>query len=255
MKKLFLISAILIIIILLTTILSKDPQTKETMQIQDQEEVKVTPIEHATMLLEWKDNVIYTDPVDASLFQEKPKATIVLVTDIHGDHLNTESLMQLVGDASLIVPQAVKDKLPEELSSKAKVLNNGESIEEKGIKIEAIPMYNIPESDSAPHTKGRGNGYVLEKNGYRVYVAGDTSGIPEMKSLRDIDLAFVPMNLPYTMDIEEASSAVLAFRPKVVYPYHYRGKDGLSDVKKFKQIVESADAEIKVVLANWYPEK
>ena len=114
-------------------------------------------------------------------------------------------------------------------------------------------MYNLPESAQAFHTKGRGNGYVLERDGKRVYISGDTSGIPEMRNLKDIDLAFVCMNLPYTMSVEEAAEAVLAFAPKKVVPYHYRGPDGLSDTTKFRELVNAANPNIEVDLMNFYP--
>jgi len=116
-------------------------------------------------------------------------------------------------------------------------------------------MYNLPESPTAMHTKGRGNGYVLGIGGKNIYLSGDTQGIPEMRSLKDIDVAFVCMNLPYTMDIKEAADAVLAFKPKIVYPYHYRGQGGLSDVNGFKSLVDAGNQKIEVRLRNWYPGK
>ena len=113
-------------------------------------------------------------------------------------------------------------------------------------------MYNLPESSSSMHTKGRGNGYVVEAGNKVIYISGDTEDIPEMRDLKNIDIAFVCMNLPYTMDINQAASAVLDFKPKIVYPYHYRGKDGLSDVNEFKKMVNSANRMIGVRLLKWY---
>ena len=113
-------------------------------------------------------------------------------------------------------------------------------------------MYNLPESPSSMHTKGRGNGYLIEAGNKRIYISGDTEDIPEMRNLKNIDVAFVCMNLPYTMDIKQAAGAVLAFKPKIVYPYHYRGKDGLSDVQEFKRMVISANKMIDVRLLKWY---
>lgn len=133
-------------------------------------------------------------------------------------------------------------------------MNNGEEATKNGLKITAIPMYNITEGRLDKHVKGRGNGYVLEKDGYRVYISGDTEGIPEMRNLENIDKAFVCMNLPYTMDVEQAADAVVEFAPKEVIPYHYRGTNGLSDVEKFKTIVNETNPEIKVTLMEWYPE-
>jgi L-ascorbate metabolism protein UlaG (beta-lactamase superfamily) len=103
------------------------------------------------------------------------------------------------------------------------------------------------------HTKGRGNGYILNIGGKNIYISGDTQAIPEMRSLKNIDVAFVCMNLPYTMDVKEAANGVLAFKPKIVYPYHYRGKGGLSDVNEFKSLVNAGDPAIEVRLRNWYP--
>jgi L-ascorbate metabolism protein UlaG (beta-lactamase superfamily) len=133
------------------------------------------------------------------------------------------------------------------------VLSNGSTTKQLGISISAIPMYNLPESPTAMHTKGRGNGYILHIGGKNIYISGDTQAIPEMRSLKNIDVAFVCMNLPYTMDVKEAASGVLAFKPKVVYPYHYRGKGGLSDVNEFKRLVNAGNPAIEVRLRNWYP--
>ncbi len=218
--------------------------------------VEIIPIEHATAVLKWGDIVIYTDPTgEAEAFAGQPPANIVLVTDIQGDHFSTSTLAAVVGPSTtLAVPEVVKAQLPEPLASRARVLANGETIAEQGLSVFAMPMYNIPGKENADfHTKGRGNGYVIEKDGFRVYIAGDTAGIPEMRALTDIDIALVPMNLPYTMSVEEAADAVLAFKPREVYPYHYRGPDGLADVGKFKQLVNAGDPSIVVVLANWYP--
>lgn len=217
--------------------------------------VTVVPIEHATGLIRWDDTVIYFDPTGgAEAFAGQPAADIILVTDIHGDHMSTSTLAAVRGDATLVVPQAVQDLLPDELKAKAAILANGETTVQEGITISATPMYNLPDADNADrHTKGRGNGYLLEKDGYRVLIAGDTAGTPELRAMRDIDVALVPMNLPYTMSVEEAADAVLEFKPRTVYPYHYRTPDGLSDVDRFKQLVNAADPSIDVVLAAWYP--
>jgi L-ascorbate metabolism protein UlaG (beta-lactamase superfamily) len=179
----------------------------------------------------------------------------VLLTDIHPDHLSTSTLVAVLASSTIVVaPQAVADLLPEGLKSNLTVMKNGDITEKEGFMITAVPMYNLPESTSSPHTKGRGNGYVIERNHQKVYVAGDTDGTPEMRALRNIDIALIPMNTPYTMTVEEAADAVLAFAPKHVYPYHYRGQDGLSDVAKFKSLVTAANPNIDVVLLNWYPD-
>jgi L-ascorbate metabolism protein UlaG (beta-lactamase superfamily) len=214
----------------------------------------IQPLNHATMALTWQGKTIYTDPNGGAKTFEGVKAPdIIVITDIHGDHFNPETLQAIdASKATLVVPQAVADKLPDALKGKAVVLANGQTKTINDISIMAIPMYNLPESSDSRHPKGRGNGYVLTFGGKRVYISGDTSGIPEMKALKNIDVAFVSMNLPYTMDIDEAAQAVLAFKPKIMYPYHYRGQNGLSDTEKFMKMVNDKDKNIDVRLRNWY---
>ncbi|NAS13465.1 MBL fold metallo-hydrolase [Poritiphilus flavus] len=217
--------------------------------------LKIIPIEHATAVLEWGETIIYIDPVGGAVaFKGQKQPDLILITDIHGDHLNVETLTELNTEkAKIMVPQAVADKIPEEFTPQIDVLNNGDSKERYGITVEAIPMYNLREEALKFHSKGRGNGYVLDLNGERIYFSGDTEDIPEMRSLRDIDKAFVCMNLPYTMTVEKAADAVLDFKPKQVYPYHYRGRPEVSDVKKFKKLVNQGNQEIEVIQLDWYP--
>ncbi|OGI73889.1 MBL fold metallo-hydrolase [Candidatus Nomurabacteria bacterium RIFCSPHIGHO2_01_FULL_43_16] len=217
-------------------------------------EVGIDPISHASLILNWAGKAIYSDPVGgAELYQGKPAADLILLTDIHQDHFDPERLKALAKEEAVIVaPQAVMDELPEALAGKTSVMNNGGAKEYFGFKVEAIPMYNLPGGETLYHPKGRGNGYVLEKDGTRVYISGDSAGIPEMKNLKNIDIAFMAMNLPYTMGVEEAAEAVLAFAPKTVYPYHYRTPGGFSDVAKFKTLVNDKNPNIQVVLADWY---
>ncbi len=215
----------------------------------------IQPISHATFAMTWDNKTIYIDPTGgAAAFSNLSSPDIILITDIHGDHLQPETLREIeTSNATFIIPRAVADKLGD-IGKNVLILNNGESKDVMGISVEAIPMYNLPESDDAFHPKGRGNGYVLEMGGKRIYISGDTEGIPEMRSLKNIDIAFVCMNLPYTMDVEQAASAVLEFKPKIVYPYHFRGQGGLSDVDKFKSLVEEGNTSIEVRLKDWYPE-
>ncbi len=222
-----------------------------------QQGFEVTPISHATMVLHWDGAVIYVDPVGGvDAFSGYPSPDIILVTDIHGDHLDIVTLLGVsVDKTKMMVPQAVADKLPGEFDAQVDVLNNGDTKERFGFAVEAIPMYNLREEALKFHQKGRGNGYVIEKDGKRVYISGDTEDIPEMRALKDIDIAFVCMNLPYTMTEIKAAQAVVEFQPKVVYPYHYRGADGYSDVNKFKGMIKksSVGEKIDVKLLDWYP--
>ena len=232
---------------------TEQPETMEKPASEDF--IDITPIEHATMVLQWDDTVLYVDPVGgAKAFEGQPSPNIILVTDIHGDHMNAETIQAvLTENTKLIAPQAVADKLPKALQERVQVMNNGESAIHSNIAIEAIPMYNLREEALKFHKQGRGNGYILEKDDKRVYISGDTEDIPEMRNLTNIDIAFVCMNLPYTMPVDKAAEAVLAFKPNVVYPYHFRGTEGLSDVSKFKDLVNKGDESITVTRLDWYP--
>jgi L-ascorbate metabolism protein UlaG (beta-lactamase superfamily) len=218
----------------------------------------IQPIQHATVVLTADGKTIYVDPVGgAAKYQGLAAPDIILVTDIHGDHFDPATLSALMNKNNVLVaPDAVVAKLSDTLKNGGNiiVLANGKTTKQGGIGITAIPMYNLPASTTDPrHPKGRGNGYVLSVGGKKIYLSGDTQGIPEMRALTGIDIAFVCMNLPYTMDINEAADAVLAFKPRIVYPYHYRGQGGLSDVNAFKALVEKGDKSIEVRLRNWYP--
>ncbi|MGC3946679.1 MAG: MBL fold metallo-hydrolase [Chryseolinea sp.] len=216
--------------------------------------ISIQPITHGSLVLTWNKITIYVDPYGGGqLYQGMARPDLILITDIHGDHLNPETLGAIDTEHAVIVaPQAVVDQLAPNLKDKAAVLANGASTSKLGIDIQAIPMYNLPDDKDARHSKGRGNGYIITLGGKRIYISGDTEDIPEMRSLKNIDVAFVCMNLPYTMDINQASSAVLEFKPKVVYPYHYRGQGGLADVEGFKKLVNDGNKSIDVRLRNWY---
>jgi L-ascorbate metabolism protein UlaG (beta-lactamase superfamily) len=211
----------------------------------------IQPIFHGTVVFTWDSKTIYVDPHGgASVFTGIAPADVVVITDIHGDHFNLETLQALeTTNAIYILPQAVADKLPEVYKKKMVVIGNGETTTQLGITIMATPMYNLPETADSRHPKGRGNGYVLTMGGKRVYISGDTEDIPEMRALTNIDIAFVCMNTP-TMDIQQAASAVLEFKPKIVYPFHHRG----SDIEAFMKLVNDGNATIDVRLRNWYPQ-
>lgn len=220
--------------------------------------VTIKPISHGTLVLEYENAVLYVDPVGgAEAFDGQKSPTLILITDIHGDHLSIKTLEAIIKeDSKIIAPAAVADQLPEPLRNKTMVLSNFENLDYAfgitELNIEAIPMYNLREEALQFHTKGRGNGYVLTLGNERIYISGDTEDIPEMRQLENIDVAFVCMNLPYTMTIESAADAVLEFKPKKVYPYHYRGTEGLSDVEKFKSIVNKENKAIEVIQVDWY---
>ena len=213
-------------------------------------EIVVSPVSHASFVMSVPGLVIYNDPVGGkALYDGQPAAGLVLITHEHGDHFEPETLAALVAaDTKLVVNPAVMEMLPAELKEKATAIANGEKTTVGSVEIEAIPAYNTTEDRKKYHPQGRDNGYVLTVDGRRVYIAGDTEDIPEMRALKDIDIAFVPMNLPFTMDIDQASSAVAEFKPAVVYPYHYKGQDP----QAFAAKVAEAAAEVKVVQGKWY---
>ncbi len=225
--------------------------------VKGQTELEITPISHATTVLEFDKTVIYLDPIGgAEVFASFEDPHYILITDIHGDHMNLKTLNALALENTIIIaPEAVAKKISTVKAKKIVVMNNGEKKPFSNFDIEAIPMYNLREEALKFHRKGRGNGYVLTVDEKRIYFSGDTEDIPEMRNLKNIDKAFVCMNLPYTMPVENAASGVLAFKPNQVYPYHYRGTEGLSDISKFKELVNNENKEIEVVQLDWYPNR
>lgn len=207
--------------------------------------VKITPIQHASFMLEAGGKVIQVDPVGPQFYEGMPAADLILLTDIHGDHMAPPTIEKVRKAGTVIIAPAAVAKTV----TGAQVLGNGETRKWGDWTIEAVPMYNIkrgPEAGKLFHDKGRGNGYVLTYGGKRFYISGDTEDIPEMRALKNIDVAFVCMNLPYTMPPEEAADAVKAFHPKVVYPYHYRG----SDLAVFQKRLEGTGIDVR--LRDWY---
>ncbi len=246
MKKLL----ILVLLALSQQILAQD------IVITTEGQLTITPVLHGSLVLQLNDLTIYVDPYGGGQKYEKfPDADIILITDIHGDHLNTETLTELnTNKTTFVAPKAVAD-LMKAINSKEKiVINNGDQKTILKTTVEAIPMYNLPETKDSRHPKGRGNGYIVTLGDKRIYISGDTEDIKEMRNLKNIDIAFVCMNQPYTMTINQAADAVKSFEPDIVYPFHYRGQGGLADVNKFKNLVEQGTDNVEVRLRNWYPE-
>lgn len=211
-------------------------------------DVRVTPVTHASLQLEYGGKVIHVDPTGPGDYSATKPADLVLVTDIHPDHLDPAAIAKVrKPGAPVVAPAAAADKI-----ENPTVIANGETKTVAGISIEAVPMYNLQRGPAAGqlfHTKGRGNGYILTLGSKRVYIAGDTECTDEMRALKNIDIAFIPMNLPYTMPPAEAAECVKAFRPRVVYPYHYRGQNP----EEFKAALK--DVPVEVRLLEWYPAK
>lgn len=206
----------------------------------------ITPIHHASLMLQFGGQVIHIDPWSQGDYSSAPRADYIFLTHTHGDHLEKPLIDKLKKPSTIIVgPAAAAQKVPG-----ITVMNNGEKKKIGEIGVEAVPAYNIkrgPQPGALYHTKGDGNGYILTLGGKRVYISGDTEATPEMQALEDIDIAFICMNLPYTMTPEEAAGAVKVFRPKIVYPYHDRG----SDTGAFAAALKD-EKGIEVRLRRWY---
>ena len=220
-------------------------------------DLQIQPVMHATFVMNYNGKSFYVDPTGGpSAFGGMAPPDVIIITDIHGDHCDPKTIDSIrTANTIIVAPKAVIERMTGINPSKLVVVNNGEKTDQAGAVIYAIPMYNLPEAADSRHTKGRGNGYVITFGGKNIYISGDTEDIPEMRKLMDIDVAFVCMNLPYTMDINQAASAVLEFKPKIVIPYHYRGQGGFSDVNAFKKLVNDGNKDIEVRLLKWYPEK
>ena len=226
--------------------LSNSPDSFDT----DEGELTVYPINHGTVAFTYNDMTIFVDPFGgADLFSGFDAPDMIFITDIHGDHYNQETLSGLnTENTTFVIPQAVADRMEGMYEDQQVIIANGETKEVNGLSVTGVPMYNLPDDESSRHKKGRGNGYVINFGGMDVYLSGDTEDIPEMRQLEGIDIAFVCMNLPYTMDIYQAASAVIEFQPAIMYPYHHRGQD----IMKFKEVIDIADIDTEIRLKDWY---
>ena len=210
-------------------------------------DVIIHPDHHATLVLKWQEITIYIDPTNSAGYAGLPKADLVLITHSHFDHFNTAAINAVTKTNSVIITsQDVYNQLTAPQKLLARILGYGASTNLLGLAVQAVAAYN------SYHAFGTGNGYVLTIGGRRIFISGDTGNVAEMRALTDIDVAFVCMNQPYTMTVSEATNAVSAFRPKVVYPYHYRDQSGASaNAALFKQRLPSS-LGIEVRLRGWY---
>ncbi|HTY57209.1 MAG TPA: MBL fold metallo-hydrolase [Bacteroidota bacterium] len=196
--------------------------------------VEITFVGHATLALRWGEKTVLVDPWSKLAgFSELPKADLILVTHHHGDHFDTAAIAALRSPSTVILLTAIcAPHVPG-----STVMKNGDVKKVLGLTVEAVPAYNLVHMrpDGIPfHPKGEGYGYVVTIGLTRIYIAGDTEGTPEMKALKNIDVAFLPMNLPYTMTPEMVAEAAKAFRPKILYPYHYSQTDTAKVAPLFK---------------------
>ncbi|KRA95601.1 hypothetical protein ASD83_18295 [Devosia sp. Root685] len=207
----------------------------------------IRPVDHASLVLEWGGKVIYVDPVGgAARYEGLPAPTAILITHGHGDHFDVPTLEAIAGSVPLVANEDVLGKLPGALQANATALVNGDSGEIDGVPLKAIAAHNTTADRMNYHPVGVGNGYILTFGDKQVYVAGDTEPTEDMLGLTDIAVAFLPMNLPYTMTPDQAVEAINVFKPGIVYPYHY----GDSDLS----VLEAGVGEhTEVRLRDWYP--
>lgn len=207
-------------------------------------------IEHASLIIRANGLTVFVDPVgDVARYAAYGKPDVILITHEHGDHLDIPLLNALKTDKTeVIVTEVVFKK-----TGFGKIMHNNEQLSMGKLLIESIPAYNTTTERLNFHPKGVGNGYVLTLNGKRIYISGDTEDIPDMCQLKKIDYAFICMNLPYTMSVEQAASAILKFKPKNIYPYHYRNQDKtFADIHgKLKDLL-SVNKNINIRYLNWY---
>lgn len=206
-------------------------------------DVVFTFLGHATLMMSCGGKIIHIDPVSGEAdYTKLPKADLILVTHEHFDHLDLKAINIIkTAKTKIVGTQEVAKQIPD-----AMIMKNGDGQMVDGLQIEAVPAYNIVNmrSPGKPfHPKGVGNGYIITFGEKRIYIAGDTENTPEMKNLRDIDIAFLPMNLPYTMTPEMVADAAKAFKPKILYPYHY----GETNTAKLSELLKGTpEIEIRI---------
>ncbi|WP_273444528.1 MBL fold metallo-hydrolase [Neolewinella agarilytica] len=220
-------------------------------------EVTIHPVFHGSLALTHEDKTVLIDPYNgAERYTRFGAPDLLMITHTHGDHMDMETLKGLdLSKATLLAPQAVADALADLTFAGVQVLRNGETASEHGVKVEAVPAYNLPSAPKMFHPKGDFNGYVLTIGNETYYFSGDTQDVPEIRALKGIDYAFVCMNQPYTMTVEAAADMVAEMQPTVVYPYHYRNGDGtFSDLDQFELLVKESAPEVEVRKMDWYKE-
>lgn len=226
--------------LLLTHQLMAGDYEKDTFRTENGKEVTITFIKHGSLMLTYEARHIQVDPVtlfaDYSTF---PKADFILVTHEHGDHLDGKAIDALTREHTRLI----LNPSSREILGKGEEIRNGERLKlTDAITLDAVPAYNTTPGREQYHPRHRDNGYILTIDGLRIYIAGDTEDIPEMSALKDIDIAFLPVNQPYTMTVEQAVRAAKMFSPDLLYPYHF----GETDVKPIKEQLRDSGIEVRI---------
>lgn len=212
----------------------------DTFQTKSGKALTITFIKHGSLMLTYDNHSIQVDPVsEYADYRIFPKADVILITHEHGDHLDVKAI-QVVAETDTKI---IANENSQKIMGKGTVMKNGDT--NKSIDymtIEAVPAYNTTPGREKYHPRHRDNGYILTFDGLRVYIAGDTEDIPELKNLKDIDIAFLPVNQPYTMTVPQAATAAKMFSPKILYPYHY----GDTNIGELKKALEGSGIEVRI---------
>ena len=238
-KIIFLLPAVFFMAI---SVMSQTNFEKDTIKTS-KGNLEITFIGHASLMFTYDNKVIFIDPYSKLAdYSQFPKADLIFITHHHGDHLDLSAIEKIRTDKTkIILTKLCSEKIPDGM-----IMNNGDEKTVDGLNILAVPAYNLVhkrDSGQPFHVKGEGNGYVITFGDKKVYIAGDTENTPEMKALKNIDIAFLPMNLPYTMTPEMVADAAKAFKPKILYPYH----TGDTDISKLVDLMkDTKDVEVRI---------
>lgn len=207
---------------------------------KDGGELVITFIKHGSLLLTFNDHNIQIDPVsEYADYTAFPKADIILITHEHGDHLDPKAIGAVEKESTILIANEASSKI----LGKGSVMKNGDKLTPTNyLTLEAVPAYNTTPGRDKFHPRNRDNGYILILGGTRIYIAGDTEDIPELKDLKDIDIAFLPVNQPYTMTVPQAIHAAKMFSPKILYPYHF----GDTKVEEIKEKLKGSGIEVRI---------
>lgn len=213
--------------------------TKDIIRTEEGE-IELTFIGHGTLMIQFNNTVIHIDPWSSLAdYNTLPAADLILITHEHQDHLDRAAIEAVLQKNTEIITTRICSDLLRNDFNRISTLNKGESCQSKGITIEAVPAYNF---EKPYHPRGNGNGYVLNCGTKRIYIAGDTENTDEMKALENITVAFLPMNLPYTMTPAQVADGAKAFRPEILYPYHY----GDTDTNELLALMEGSGIDVRI---------
>lgn len=226
---------------------------KDTIPLEDGKTLEITFIAHASLMFEYDGYVFYVDPAETFVkYPERPKADFILVTHTHSDHFDIAAFRKIVKEGTAVFctealpPMLEGVQLPEGM--RIKTMKNGdETTLTTSVLLKAVPAHNHPMRENF-HPAGRDNGYIINFGGYKVYVAGDTEDIPELAAIAkdSVDIAFLPVNQPYTMTVNQAVRAVGMIRPSIFYPYHFGNSGEDTDIEDLKAKLEGSGVEVRV---------